>query len=168
MVEVRVSSGQNLAALGSEQPGRSTQARQIGAIAPVRSLMSAVVGQVAAMVDAIRCDSVGPGGRSRDLPMAVLAVCPGAESRVICFAADGEQGRRAEGYIALSMSDEEEVRTFGGFYDSGHRPTPVCNKTLPLDGLTDEKLGQALMDIHAKVSDAVQRLLMEKAPDKSI
>ena len=159
MFEGAVSTEENANVFESGESGRSPEARQIRAIGPARSLIAAVVGQVAALIDAIRCDSIEPRNRPQDLSMPFLAAAPGADSCLICFSADGEQGRRAEGYVALSISDEEGgVRAFGGSYDSRHRPTAVCEETLSLNGLTHERLGQALMDIHAKVSEVMQGL----------
>lgn len=136
-----------------EEPDRSPEGIQGHALDTARSLIAAVVGQVAALIDAVGCDSIDDRCWRCDLAITTFDTQPCVENRLVSpAAADNARERRAEGYIGLSMLHvEERVRACGGHYDRQHRPRAIHEEDLPLNGLTQERLGQVLMNIHARV-----------------
>jgi len=135
------------------EPDRSPEGMKAHALDTARSLIATVIGQVAALVDAVDCDTIEDGCWRCDLALPTLAFHPCAENGLVCSsAADSPREHRAEGYIGLSMLHVEQgVRACGGHYDRHHRPRAIHEEDLPLNGLTHERLGQVLMNIHARV-----------------
>jgi len=153
MVEWTAFPEEDLKQIAGGESDRSPEGIKAHALATARSLIATVIGQVAALVDAVDCDTIEDGCWRCDLALPTFTPHPCVESGLVWPpAADGPRERCAEGYVGLCMLHlGQGVRACGGHYDRQHRPRAIYEEDLSLNGLTHERLGQVLMNIHARV-----------------
>ena len=111
----------------------------------------ALVPQIAAMVEKVCCDFASTMDWQYSSTSRTFS--SRQDGAVICFTVtDNEDGLHSGSYIRLSvLPAEDRLEVKGGCQEAYYQPVTVCEKNLPLNGLTQQKLGEALMETHVRL-----------------
>jgi hypothetical protein len=113
----------------------------------------ALVSQIAAMVEKVCCDFASTMDWQYRSTSRTFSSRQDGNGAVICFAVtENEDGLHSGSYIRLSvLPAEDRLEVKGGCHDAYYQPVTVCEKHLPLNGLTQQKLGDAFMETYVRL-----------------
>ena len=112
-----------------------------------------LVAQIAAMVEKVCCDFASTMDWQYHSTSRTFSSRQDGNGAVIRFAVtENEDGLHSGSYIRLSvLPAEDRLEVKGGCYDAYYQPVTVCEKHLPLNGLTHQKLGDAFMETYVRL-----------------
>lgn len=114
----------------------------------------ALVAQIAAMVEKVCCDFASTMDWQYRSTSRTFSSRQDGNGAVIRFAVtENEDGLHSGSYIRLSvLPAEDRLEVEGGCHDAYYQPVTVCEKHLPLNGLTQQKLGDAFMETYVRLA----------------
>ena len=114
----------------------------------------ALVTRIAAMVEKVCCDFASTMDWQYRSTSRTFSSRQDGNGAVIRFAVtENEDGLHSGSYIRLSvLPAEDRLEVKGGCHDAYYQPVAVCEKHLPLSGLTQQKLGDAFMETYVRLA----------------
>ena len=113
----------------------------------------ALVSQIAAMVEKVCCDFASTMDWQYHSASSTFSSRQDDNGAVIRFAVtENEDGLHSGSFIRISvLPAEDRLEVKGGCHDAYYQPVTVCEKHLPLNGLTQQKLGDAFMETYVRL-----------------